>query len=234
MVNSKMRILWSVRQGHCLIASGSPSQQTGRHRVDTGICGISIGANRHIHSFVPHGLWSIHYVPVLWSLRGGLITEGWSDPEDLLEEEDWNKGKERPEGHRWRRGLECPELPYKMLCVHFLGLPSQASFLPSPVSRRAIWFSRFLLGSEVGQDLFLEKFKKFCRRREWGRWPLPASPFCFLSQLVYWKEVYLGCASSSPGMAKRALNQESETGFKFWFHLQLSVWPWAGCFLPWT
>lgn len=42
-------------------------------------------------------------------------------------------------------------------------------------------------GMQVGQDLFLEKFKKFFRRREWGRWPLPASPFCFLSQLVYWK-----------------------------------------------
>lgn len=128
MVNSKMRILWSVRQGHCLIASGSPSQQTGRHRVDTGICGISIGANRHIHSFVPHGLWSIHYVPVLWSLRGGLITEGWSDPEDLLEEEDWNKGKERPEGHRWRRGLECPELPYKMLWFISWGFPAKHHF----------------------------------------------------------------------------------------------------------
>lgn len=63
-----------------------------------------------------------------------------------------------------------------------------ARFLPSPVSRNLIlqvppgqW------GMQVGQDLFLEKFKKFFRRREWGRWPLPASPFCFLSRLVYWK-----------------------------------------------
>lgn len=81
-----------------------------------------------------------------------------------------------------------PWVTYKMCHIHFLGLPSQARFLPSPVSRNLIlqvppgqW------GMQVGQDLFLEKFKKFFRRREWGRWPLPASPFCFLSRLVYWK-----------------------------------------------
>lgn len=55
MVNSERRILWSGRQGHCLIAPGSPPQQTGRHGVDIGICGIRFGADRHIPPFVPRG-----------------------------------------------------------------------------------------------------------------------------------------------------------------------------------
>lgn len=66
-VNTKMRILCSVRHGHCLIVSGSPPQQIGRHRVDIGIYGMNIYANVHLHSFVAEGLKSTYCVPARYS-----------------------------------------------------------------------------------------------------------------------------------------------------------------------
>lgn len=101
MVNTKMRILWSVRPGHCLIVSGPPPQQIGRHRVNIGIYGMNIYTNVHIHSFVFQGLKSTYYVPstVITQRGAHLLRAGAS-----LDEKTWGK-EECPRGHRLGRGL---------------------------------------------------------------------------------------------------------------------------------
>lgn len=97
VVNTKMRILWSVRPGHCLIVSGSPPQQVGRHRVDIGIYGMNIYANVRIHSFAPQGLKSAYYVPsTVITQRGAHLLRTRAS----LEEKAWGKVKECPRGHR--------------------------------------------------------------------------------------------------------------------------------------
>ena len=117
----------SVRRGLICLCVLHPNTCGGTEET-SGICGMNVYVNGHIHSFVPEGLKSTYYVPgtvIVQRRAHSLRAEG------LLEKEALGEGKVRKRAPKWAQVRERTLVPRAALqnALHSCPGASQPSMI---------------------------------------------------------------------------------------------------------